>query len=290
MVTYADPPTAAQPTPQRPRMTPVRRIAVVVAVLLVAQATLGLLSVMSRSTTVTHKSFDVESSVLTVDIESTDIEVRAGDVDTVELTRTVDAGIVSPVTTETSDEAGIHLRADCSTSWLVGMCDVDYLLVVPKDMRINIEAGSGDIKVDGISADVTVSVGSGSIELTDLSGTVDAEASSGDIDLARISGDLTAVTSSGSINADRIGSDQVDASASSGDVSVTFEDSPSTVDVQTGSGDITIEVPNDGTSYKVDAPANEDNVIDVPINSNASRVISASVGSGEITIETFGTL
>lgn len=288
MVTYADPPTTAEPT--RPGMTPVRRIAVVVAILIVAQATLGLISVMSRTTTVTHKTFAVESSVLTVDTESTDVEVRAGDVEDVELTRTVDAGLMSPVTTETSDADGIHLSADCRTSWIVGMCDVDYLLVVPRDMRVNIEAGSGDVKVDGVSADVTVSVGSGSIELSDLTGTVDAETSSGDIDLARITGDLTAVTSSGSINADRIDSDEVDASASSGDVSLTFANAPSTVDVQTGSGDISIEVPNDGNAYKIDAENSEDNTIDVPIDSNSDRVISAVVGSGDISIEAFGTL
>lgn len=95
---------------------------------------------------------------------------------------------------------------------------------------------------------------------------------------------LNLSTGSGAITAIGARSANVQASSGSGDIRLGFATAPTQVNVQTGSGDVSVEVPP-GASYVVTANADDGNTDKgIPDDPGAPRSISAGSGEGNITI------
>jgi hypothetical protein len=95
---------------------------------------------------------------------------------------------------------------------------------------------------------------------------------------------LNLSTGSGTITAIGARAANVQASSGSGDIQLGFAAVPTQVNVQTGSGDVSVEVPP-GASYVVSAAADDGNHdITVPDDPGAPRSITAESGEGNITI------
>lgn len=127
-------------------------------------------------------------------------------------------------------------------------------LVVPLKTNINIENGSGDIRVSGsqcnevtlisgsgsikgenISAPLQVVSGSGSITLNEITGSVDATAASGSVRTGNIKGPLKCKTASGGQSMSVVEGD-MECTAASG--SVKGENLNGNIAIRTGSGSI----------------------------------------------------
>jgi hypothetical protein len=108
-------------------------------------------------------------------------------------------------------------------------------LQVPADLEINISSGSGEVSVEGITADLRTSVGSGDLEIRALKGTVNMNTGSGNIDASEIEGDLSLNTGSGDIRLEK-GNGDVSVNAGSG--SITMKQMAGAISANTGSGDI----------------------------------------------------
>ncbi len=80
-------------------------------------------------------------------------------------------------------------RRDGDTLVLTGCrgCSVDDELVVPRGTAVSGNSGSGDVVMQGVT-EVDVELGSGNVRVRDVSGPVDARTGSGEVTLVRVAG------------------------------------------------------------------------------------------------------
>ncbi|MFI7125372.1 DUF4097 family beta strand repeat-containing protein [Nonomuraea sp. NPDC050153] len=139
----------------------------------------------------------------------------------------------------------LRLSYDCPSS--LGSCSVDYKIEIPKGLTVDLDNGSGNVTLRGLTGELGVRVGSGDLDAAELAGKkVVAEAGSGNVELK-----YTAVPDSAVLK------------AGSGDIVLRVPDGAYDVDTQVGSGDTDISVRKDGSS---------------------PHKISLEVGSGNVTV------
>jgi len=119
------------------------------------------------------------------------------------------------------------------------------------------------------------------------SGTLSASTGDGSIQAAGVtSATITANTDSGNINGSGIATATITASTGDGGIEIAFTSVPRDVRVNTDSGNITLVLPPGPTQYDVTANTDSGSVSygTLPRNSSSPNVITASSGSGNITI------
>ena len=178
-------------------------------------------------------------------------------------------------------------------------CSVDYQVNLPSDkVIVHGTVGSGDVTAEEV-AEVDVNAGSGHVIARHVGGKVRIDANSGDVVVEDAKGDVTAHVGSGHARLQDIkgkttvdsGSGNVTGSGIDNDVNVIAHSghvelrmaSKRTVRAETGSGDITLRVP-DGP-YKVDTESGSgDKRIDIATDPNAATALTLRAGSGNITV------
>lgn len=201
-------------------------------------------------------------SRLVVDSDSGSIRVEAGGTDTVRVHRETRFHSDKPSAVPERTEGGaLSLKTDCDN------CSVDYRITVPDGTRLDLRAGSGDINAAGLHGAVAAHVGSGGIALDN------------------ITGEITARTGSGNVEATKLHSGTVDATSSSGDVSLAFATAPSSVAAQADSGNVGINVPDRPYRVKTSTGSGDTNV-GVANAPSAPNHLNLHTGSGDITVST----
>lgn len=137
------------------------------------------------------------------------------------------------------------LTYDCSSRF--GSCGVNYKIEIPKGLEVVAEAGSGDLTLRALSGPLTVNSGSGEVEGADLTGR------------------------------------KVVAELGSGDIELEFAAAPESAEVETGSGNATLRVPDEGYAIRTDVGSGETDIT-VRQDPNAPRSIRMSAGSGNISV------
>jgi hypothetical protein len=117
---------------------------------------------------------------------------------------------------------------------------IDLDIIIPQNMAMSIEDGSGDIEIRNLAGNVSINDGSGEIELAGIAGDIDINDGSGDINVTDITGSVRVEDGSGSVSIRRV----------SGDV-VIPDDGSGSLRIADVGGDVLIE--NDGSgSIRVD--------------------------------------
>lgn len=142
------------------------------------------------------------------------------------------------LTLEAQDDGSARLVAVSGDRMLSGSDRIDLSIRVPESLRVDINDGSGSLRVSGLRADLTIEDGSGSTAVSDIDGNVSIDDGSGSITVEDVRGNLDLVDGSGSITVARVGGD-VDIDDGSGSISV--EDAGGTVTVDDGSGSISVD-------------------------------------------------
>lgn len=109
---------------------------------------------------------------------------------------------------------------------------------VPDDLLVHLKVGSGDARVNGVSA-LSVDVGSGDVDARNVRGQVTADLNSGDIELDTIGSLHVLSVGSGDLTARRIKGDAVIGSIGSGDVELRGVGGDVNAD-KIGSGDLDV--------------------------------------------------
>ncbi|MCD0442228.1 DUF4097 family beta strand repeat-containing protein [Glycomyces sp. A-F 0318] len=145
--------------------------------------------------------------------------------------------------------------AACDDGWGlfsgINECRVDYTIALPAGTAAEAATEVGDIRMDGLDGDVAVETSVGDVHGVDLR-TADLEVE-----------------------------------ASVGNVELEFEQVLGDITVTAGTGDVVIEVPDDGTVYAVrfDAGVGEQDIdIATDAEAKADRVISVNAGVGDLTV------
>jgi DUF4097 and DUF4098 domain-containing protein YvlB len=196
---------------------------------------------------------------------------------------------------------------------------IDYDIIVPVDTtvrthsgsgdqsveglhsKIDLESGSGDMRLTSLEGDIHVHTGSGNVDGRALTGPFQAEAGSGDIRLEDKGGDVQIRTGSGNIEVRQVNG-AFRAETGSGDVRAEGRQTGQW-EVRTGSGNVQLRLPADA-AFNLDAATSSGRVIvDHPLTmtvqgdvERAQKHISGAVrgggnnmivhtGSGDVHIE-----
>jgi hypothetical protein len=147
-----------------------------------------------------------------------------------------------------------------------GDCGAELKLTVPAGEAVHATSGSGNVSASNLTGALNLNAGSGDILLGHLAGSLVLSAGSGDISGADIS------------------ASKVQAQDGSGDVDLSFTRPPADVNVDDGSGDITVAVPAN-VSYSVVATADSGSSnVRVPTNTASHNVIHLHADSGDINV------
>ncbi|MEP7054958.1 MAG: DUF4097 family beta strand repeat-containing protein [Actinomycetota bacterium] len=255
-------------SPPAPRLSPRRRtlltVGVSVMAVLIGLGGLSLVANYGHTTYTTVSDIAPTGQLVGVSSGSGDVEVHASPDSRIHVETRVRYGFRRPRISLHTGPNGIELRSQCR--WFDSACSVDYHIGLPSGLDISITTDSGNIKAAGVTAPTQLTTGSGDITGTGMAGS------------------LVARTGSGAIRLRATTSRAVTAKTGSGDISAEFSDAPTEVSARTGSGTVTLTLP--GTlAYAVDIDTGSgDRSIDVPTDPRAERHLFARTGSGDVRV------
>lgn len=167
-----------------------------------------------------------------------------------------------PGPTHRVDGTVLYLDTNQGTSFPFFVA-VDYVVDAPAGVRVSGKLSSGRLRLAGVS-------------------TVDVKTSSGSISLSEATGEVTASSSSGSITGRNLRSRRVDASTSSGRVSLDLAE-PADVHARATSGSITLKVPD--SHYHIDTKVSTGRTdIKVPNDPSGPNHLDLRTTSGAIKV------
>ncbi len=186
-----------------------------------------------------------------------------------------------------SDRGDFEAYADLKVSVPEGQ-RVELYLAVGKLSATNVR---GDLRLDASSADVTstgtvgalvVDVGSGDVTVRDAQGDVSLDTGSGDVDASNVRGESLRVdTGSGSATVSQASSRVLDLDTGSGDIEVTGA-AAEQVRLDTGSGSIRCELTSNPSSLDVDTGSGG---VTLTLPPTYSATLEIETGSGGIDID-----
>lgn len=205
---------------------------------------------------------------LRIDGGSGDIDVIAEDRGDVQVTARVVHGLGSLRVKQGFEGGALKLSSDCSFLGSVGPngCTADFEVRVPRTVSLDVRGSSGDVSARGTTAAAYLGTSSGDVRAVDVAGRLKIGASSGDVEVEGYRGR------------------DVDATASSGDVTVRTRVVPRRVRAVASSGDVTVVVPG-GVPYFVEARADSgDTDVAVDQARQAPRTVEARASSGDVRV------
>ena len=186
-----------------------------------------------------------------------------------------------------SDRGGLEAFADLKILVPEGQ-RLEVYLAVGKLSATNVK---GDLRLDASGANVTTSgtvgpllvdVGSGEVTVRDAQGEVSLETGSGDVDATNVRGDALHVeTGSGSATVTQSTSKVLDLDSGSGDIEVSGA-SADQVKLETGSGSIRCELSVSPGSLDVDTGSGG---VTLTLPSNYGATVDVQTGSGGIDVD-----
>jgi hypothetical protein len=243
-------------------------------VVLIVVFTIGLTNAIRGLSGGSPISFDEQTdagSSVSVDLPNASITLGASDDEQVHVTmRGTYSGEEPQLTIRTGDDGETEISGGCPRGWLIfNRCSVRVEVLLPAEL---------DGEVNGENGSVTAAGLDGALNLSTTNGTLRIEESSGRLDLE---------TTKGRIEGSDLGSANVDAETTNGAVRMEFSSAPDEVSARSTNGEISVTVPDDGESYRVDANTTNGKVdtADIRTDPDADRSITARTTNGRVTVE-----
>jgi hypothetical protein len=234
-----------------------------------AFGTYGIVNHVAHEEVTERESFSADGvTQLRLHNENGRVEVVGDDVDEISLVAEVSHGLRRTVTHADIDGDALVVDMDCPTGIPV-WCSVDYRLVVPRDLEVDVRNENGRLTLRDLDGDVTAHGDNGSIELARLSGQVDVE------------------TEDGSVRAGGLTAAEVHGRSRHGSVRLTFAEAPTTVTARTSDGSVEVVVPDDDATYRVEAHVRGfggDADAAVRTDPGSDRFITATTHHGSVTV------
>jgi hypothetical protein len=234
---------------------------------LIASGALAAAGWLGFRTETQHQVYRAQLTNITIEVDTGDVTLMPGESGVVDVERRLFWSYEKPIVEERWDGRTLRVSSDCPGWFQLGPgCGVDYTLQVPEGVSVRAHTSTGDVSVRNIDGDLHLTTSTGDITVTDAAGALQLRTSTGDI------------------RASNVTSETVDASTSTGNITLDLSAAPRTVAAQTSTGDIRVIVP-DGDSYQVQAETSTgDTRISVRQDDAASRSIVARASTGDIDI------
>jgi lia operon protein LiaG len=158
--------------------------------------------------------------------------------------------------------------------------------------ELNIDVGSGAVQVTEARGELSVDTGSGAVSVSNLRGEkISIDTGSGDVTASDIrSNELSVETGSGDIEVTGLVAPQVALETGSGSVSADVQGEVWNVNVQTGSGDVTLKLPSTlGAEVDIETSSGDiETDFSVSVTRHARDHLTGRIGDGrgKIAIET----
>jgi DUF4097 and DUF4098 domain-containing protein YvlB len=247
-------------------MSTERRYGIAISVALILGGAYWALTGLTEDTKSSNTTYAVSGTSLAISTTSADLEVRSGDVEEITVDRRYERNLFGSDPKDKYEDGKLEIR-DTGCGFLSFGCDTEYVVTVPKDLKVTVDSSSGDLKVSGLNGAVLKS-------------------NSGKIEAHQMSGELRMNSSSGDLEADGLSAATVTSETSSGSAELIFDEAPTSVDVQSSSGDVTVLLPVGDETYKLDVDTSSgDKSANVKIGSSSTRTIKAETSSGDVTVE-----
>ncbi|MEE8437887.1 MAG: DUF4097 family beta strand repeat-containing protein [Candidatus Neomarinimicrobiota bacterium] len=156
---------------------------------------------------------------------------------------------------------------------------IDYEITVPRNTRVSISTGSGDLEVIDVYGPADLSTGSGDVFIQGVEKGAELSTGSGDITGKDLASDVSASTGSGDISMKF--SEPADVRASTGSGDITLDNLEGSLVARTGSGNASIS----GTAadeWKVSTGSGD---VDVTLSDKVGYNVSIKTNSGYIETE-----
>jgi hypothetical protein len=153
---------------------------------------------------------------------------------------------------------------------------IDYEITVPAETSVRAHSGSGDQTIDGLRSKIDLEAGSGDLRLTSIQGEVRAHTGSGNIDVRDLAGPFTAEAGSGDIRLDARGAGDIRVHTGSGNIQL--QDVKGTLRAEAGSGDVSIVGAQTG-QWEIRTGSGN---VRLRLPDQAAYDLQASTGSGRV--------
>jgi hypothetical protein len=244
-----------------------RRYGIAISVALILGGAYWALTGLTEDTRTGQGSYPVQSGALTVHTNSANLELRSGDVREITVTKKFDRNVFGSDPSEKYKDGMLEIKGT-GCGFLSFGCTTQYVVTVPKDVKVTIESSSGDLKASDLQAGASLKTSSGGIEVH------------------RIGGELSLKSSSGDLQAQDLTATAVTSESSSGGVELSFTTAPSSVQAKSSSGDLAVRLPDGSETYKVETDSSSGNeAATVKTDPASTRTITAKTSSGDVTVE-----
>jgi lia operon protein LiaG len=166
--------------------------------------------------------------------------------------------------------------------------------VMASDIRgsLDVDVGSGSVDLSRVTGTLRVDTGSGGVKVNDVdSDVIDIDTGSGGVSGGSITAATIGIdTGSGGIELDNVAGDRLAMDTGSGHVRLTLTRVPQHIDVDTGSGGVTIRAPN-GLNAMIELETGSGSIetdFPITIQRHSRDHVQGQIGdgSGRVTIET----
>ncbi|MFU8947481.1 DUF4097 family beta strand repeat-containing protein [Mycetocola zhadangensis] len=269
------------PAPPPSRMSRGARLSLLIGIPLVVLALIIVFVVMLTnalrsvpvSANVTQDLTADAGSSVSIDVPNATITLGPSDDDQVSVTMRGTYSGTKPRLEVREDDGEVEITGGCPRGWFVfNRCSVRIDIQLPAEVDVESDGQNGGVTATGLAGDLDLSTTNGTLLMKDTSGRLDLETTNGRIELS----DVT--------------STEVAAETTNGAVRMEFADAPNTVSARSTNGEISVSVPNDGQSYRVDADTTNGRVdtADIRTDPDADRSITARTTNGRVTVEQVG--
>jgi hypothetical protein len=262
-------PAAAPRLPNPGAATALRVGGVVVVLVLIAAGAASMVVQFFRQQAVETLPLSAGVTRVVATTDTGDIRVRAAvGAETPRLTSTLHWSFDRPAVRRDVSGDTEQLDARCQQHWLASNCSVDLELVLPAGTTLKIDTDTGDVRVNGSTADLEATSATGDVRLSAVSGAdIVARTNTGDITVVATAQDAT-----------------VRADTDTGDVRLTLTAAPRSVQAKASTGDVTITVPP-GVPYAVSGSTDVgERTVSVPTDPAADRSIDAQTSVGDVRV------
>lgn len=211
-----------------------------------------------------HYAVSAQVQALAVNAHVGSVSVSGGASGTVSVVEHISFRHTVPVTTHRASAGTLTLDSTCPS---LETCSVSYDITVPRAVTVRVNDNVGTIRLESLSGDVTASTNVGTVNLVSVSGPVG----------------ITSHT--GTIAGQDVSSAHATLRVSVGKIEVTFSAAPASITATGSVGSVTLRVPGN-VAYAINAHASTGSTqVTVSRNPASPHAITASVGTGSVTIE-----
>lgn len=279
------PPRAPAPLPMTPGRWITLMIGVPIALVLIGWTGFSILTGIGRASYPVTGTIPLENGRLVASMGGANVTLHQNQAkgSTARLSGTVEYSLVHPSFTV----LGTAVNLDCRIP--SGNCGLNATLDVPADTPVDLAAGGGNVQASALQRDITLDTAGGDVTLSDIGGNTDLSTGGGNVNAGDLGGIVTFTTAGGDVTVNDLFSRHVRLDTGGGNVTLTFTTVPTSLDITSSGGDVSVVLPHGPAAYAISATTDGgDFSAPVPKNQASANKITLDSGGGNVSISEAG--